>query len=204
MRHRTKSRREKNEGAAMLVTMLVLLSTTALAVFAVHSTTFEIRAAGHARQGMQSQYLGETGLNAAMTMVDNEGVQALRYLIDRQTAEFGAPILEPMEPNLAPSKKGYRVYVSDLDTRSTTPLVEGSLSSMGSRYPFEPTFVVDVNDQYRSVQAIPGQRADGHGRLMYLHATYTSRGRMRLGLGSEPYEAASDGRAYARSGPAGQ
>jgi len=191
----------------MLVTMLVLLSSTALAVYAVHSTTFEIRAAGHARQGMQSQYLGETGLNSAMAMVDAQGVDAVLWAMRQQTAAGITHELKPLEPNLAENKEGYRIY--DIDIPSPVEMADaeslGSTTSSGfARAPYDPNFVVDINDHYESVRATPGERADGHGRIRYVHMTYTARGRLVLRSGSDRYEAAPNGRAYGLTGPTGR
>lgn len=198
---------KRNEGAAMLVTMLVLLSSTALAVFAVHSTTFEIRAAGHARQGMQSQYLGETGLNSAMAMVDYQGVDAVLWAMRQQNAEGIKPDMHPHEPDLLQDKQGYRIY--HVDIPSTVAVADAeSLAAHGPgtdpRAPYDPNFVVDINDHYESVRATPGERADGHGRVRYVHMTYTARGRLVLRSGSDRYEAASNGRAYGLTGPTGR
>ena len=193
----------------MLVTMLVLLSCTALAVFAVHSTTFEIRAAGHARQGMQSQYLGETGLNSAMAMVDAQGVDAVLWAMRQQTEAGITTTLSPLEPELGENKEGYRIY--DVDIPSTLEMADAeSLAAPGPggmlspRAPYDPNFVVDINDHYESVQTTPGERADGHSRLRYVHMTYTARGRLVLRSGSDRYEAASNGRAYGLTGPSGR
>ncbi len=202
----------------MIVVMLVLLTTTALGVFAVHSTTFEIQASGHARQGMQSQYLAETGLNAGFAMMDRMGPRALLYSIEQQQElGFDKPTLSPYEPDLADDKSGYRMYLRDLESFGTGLPVDVE-SIGGNRQPYGASFVVDVNDHYTYTGAMEGNRSDGYGRLQYLHATYTSRGRLRIdsarvGFGDttsvsadlrEFHEAATDARAHGVSGPFGR
>jgi hypothetical protein len=209
------NKNRSREGGAMIVVMLILLTSTALAVFAVHATTFEMQASGHARQGMQSQYVAETGLNAGLAMIDRMGPQALLYSMERnqQESSRSGRELEPYEPDLAADKTGYRMYLQDLTSFGTGAPVD--MESIGTRQAYEPTFMIDINDHYTYVGALEGNRSDGYGRLQFLHATYTARGRMQLSAGDttstagaiedrQYHEAATDGRAHGVSGPFGR
>lgn len=208
----------------MIIVMLVLLAATALAIFAVHATTFELRAAGHGREAMQSQFLAESGLVAALAMVDQNGPQSILYTMQRtrEDSTLSMPTLMPYEPELAPGKEGYRLYLDDLATYGSflpadpEGLYGPAAATDASKQIYQPTFMVDINDHYAYTGAIAGHRSDGYGRLQYLHATYTARGRMRLNpaLGADPtdpdlldsegraiHELASDARAHAVTGP---
>ena len=216
---RTRKRRPdpKREGAVMLVVMLVMLAVTALAVFAVHSTGFELRASGHVRQAMQARSVAQTGLQATLSVADDIGPQAILHSIEEtaRLSEVDRPVMTPFEPELDPSKDGYRIYSQDMGTYTTTggsPVLRESFgASGGARQPYLPSFTVDVNDHYITQRAIPGQRADGLGQMRFLHATYTARGRMRLATGDydalrstdprEYHEAIGGSRAYGISGP---
>ena len=204
------------EGGAMIVVMLVLLAATALATFAVHTTTSELRAAGHAREGMQAQYLAESGLGAALAVMDQRGPQAFLYAIEQTSADstLTKPVMMPFEPDLAADKDGYRMYLDDIDAYGGLAVADAEILSE-SRQVYQPTFIVDINDHYRYTMPIAGHRSDGYGRLQYLQATYTSRGRMRLdpSLGvTDPtdaegralHELATDARAQAVTGPFGR
>lgn len=53
-------RRQREEGAVMLIVMLILMVSTATAAVSVHATRYELQAAGHARQAMQTKYVSES------------------------------------------------------------------------------------------------------------------------------------------------
>lgn len=211
-----KTTQNRQEGGAMIVVMLVLLAATALATFAVHTTTSELRAAGHAREGMQSQYLAESGLNAALAVMDQRGPQSFLFAIDQtRSGGLAMPTLMPFEPELAADKDGYRMYLDDLAAYGGLAVADEEILSE-TRSVYEPTFMVDINDHYRYTMPIAGHRSDGYGRLQYLQATYTSRGRMRLDAaatgatdptdaeGRALHELATDARAQAVTGPYGR
>ncbi len=192
----------------MLIVMLVLLMTTATAVFAVHATTFEIRAAGNTRQAMQTHYLAEMGLEASLAKVDHMGPSAILTAMYASTAprtqDFG-------EPPMLPDKHGYRLLTPDFVDPASNPVI-GVESMGGSHQPYEPNVVIDLNDDYVYTGAIAGHRSDGYGRLQFMHGTYSAHGRARLATGdvtssgdTRPYhETAADARAEALSGPFGR
>ena len=61
----------------MLGVMLVVLMVTATAMFAVYSTTYELRSAGTFRQAMQTQYIAEGGISTGMALVDTMGAGSI-------------------------------------------------------------------------------------------------------------------------------
>ena len=62
-RPRARRRPRQEQGAVMIVVMLVLLAATASAVFAVHSTSYELRASGFQRQGLSPVSISGGGLS---------------------------------------------------------------------------------------------------------------------------------------------
>ncbi len=199
---------QKKEGAAMLVVLLILLMSTATAVFAVHSTSTEVRAAGFWRMSLQTQYLGETGALAAMSWVDRFGAPALLSAMRRTTTSGAVLDMSPFEPALAAGKEGYRMYPDDFTGLAIAP-VENEV--IGPRAAHQPFFMVDVYDTHIYTGVVAGNRSDGASRLRFLGATYTSRGRVRVpgeaGTATDPRpfnEGASDARARGVSGPFGQ
>jgi hypothetical protein len=219
---RSKSTRPapEREGAAMFVVMLVLLMTTGVAIFAVHTTTAEIRAAGAARQALQTQYVAESGLMAAIAYSDVIQPAGVDHSL-QSSVPGGAPYMSQFfEPELQAGKHNYRLYLSDMTTSAApagfpieTDAARGP--SLG-RTALAPWFIVDINDDHIYTAPIAGHRSDGAGSLQFMAATYTSRGRTRVpaAVGTDvprstgdtrPYlEGAADARAYVVLGPYGR
>lgn len=210
----------------MLVVMLVLLTTTALAVFAIHTTTTEVRAAGYHRMSAQAQEVGESGVVAAHAWIDIFGPESLQAAMAGSTRIGGANphrVPQPYEPALRLDQEGYRLYPTDfvqlMRTRPGAVDLDAPLMSPrdlgGTSRLYAPTVVVDVYDSYRFTGVLAGFRSDGHSLLRFLCATYTSRGRLRLTdatgapvaevpIEGDPqlfHEASSDARARGVSGP---
>jgi len=202
---------QKREGAAMLVTMLVLLMSTATAVFAVHATQYEIRSAGAGRQALQTQYVGETGGVAAIQWLDQYGPRALEAVM--QSTVLPPVFMTPFfEPELAPGKQDYRLYLTDFTATSTSNWPIETDSTRGpslGRTVLTPSFIVDFNDNYKYTATLPGQRADGYGALHFLGVTATSHGRTEVAADYQNtaydtrlyHEGASDARAFLVAGP---
>lgn len=196
----------KREGMAMLIVMLVLLAATATATFAMHATTYEMRASGYGRQALQTRFVAESGLQGGIAAVDAMSPASLEPAMTRSTP----PILVPFEPNLLPGKYGYRMYLADFAT--TTPPIEtdpARTPSLGPYTAYRPQFILDINDSYTFTRPIAGDRADGSGALRFLAATYTSRGRTPVtgsdyrtaGDTRDYHEGAADARAHVVLGP---
>ena len=185
----------KRKGAAMLIVMLMLLSGTATAMFAIHATTSEIRSSGYARQALQAEYVADAALTTAMANVDFHGPAAMVSAL--QLTEGNTTDMPGSEPDILVGRRNYRIYMADycVDTASGSacsqsqqvtqaedqdnlqgPLPRNSVG--GERQPFRPDFAVDVNDDYVFTAVLAGNRSDSGSRLRYLAATYTARGRM--------------------------
>src|SRR5690606_34704144 len=193
---RTKSarRHEREEGAVMLVVMLVLLMITATATFAIHATTTEVRAAGYGRTAMQTGYLGELALVGAMDWVDRAGPGTLVELLERERSKAPSArvSVSHFETPLSEQQVAYRLYMEDLavpgaaiippgpdDTAGVDPsLVPADV--LGTRSAYAPLVLVDVYDAHVYTGVMPGYSAGGGATYRHLRATYTARGRARL------------------------
>jgi hypothetical protein len=184
-------RGQRQEGAAMLVVMLVLLAATATASFAFHATSFEVRAAGNHRMMMQTGYVAEAALVSSIAMAEQMG-PALGMAMEANTI---LAVYEPFERNPT-DPETYRFYLTDFPV--ATPPIETSFSapaepSYGNFNRFRPFFVVDANDKYDAACGIPGMPVG----TMCVYATFTARGRMQLQLGgASEAAAAGEYRAY--------
>lgn len=211
------TRAKRQQGAAMLIVMLVLLMATAIAVFSVHATSYEIRAAGHMRRAMQTQHVAESGAIGALAWVDRWGPPALLRAMTRtseahrSSGEEALSLSEFHEPELADGKDGYRMFLEDLQTDDGIPIDRETLG--GGAQAYDAQIYVDVYDVYTTTRTLPGYRSDGRGEVKFMRATYTSRGRTRVAAGDvreddttvqrEYHEGASDARAHGLSGPFG-
>ncbi len=169
----------------MLIVMTILLVTTALAIFAVHSTTVEIRSAGHSRQTMQTRYVAEGGLLAAASMLEQAGPEALMVTFE-ETEDGTSRVLGANEAATLAGRGLQRIELSEF---VGAPGVIGSpietqagFESLGTSMGYAPDFVVDVTDM-RVVPALPGMlpgyRVDGDSGFVFVAASYTGRGRTR-------------------------
>ena len=126
--------RRSEEGAAMLIVMLILLMVTGTASFAIHATGFEMRASGYNRQAVQTRYVGETGARAAMAWVDHYGppcavVEAIRRT--KGMSSYRALKMAPFEPELSPNKDAYRISERDFAGMSAPPMSSTALGPAG-------------------------------------------------------------------------
>lgn len=204
----------------MLIVMLIILMATATAFFAIHATAYEIRASGHVRQAVQTQYIAETGAVGAMSLVDEQGPvafqKAMRHASEDNRQASGAntplPLEQFGEPDLAPDMEGYRMTLAEMQNdQGVQPVDRDDIG--GAHQAYAPALYVDVYDKFAWTGNVAGERADGYGRLEYMRATYTSRGRTRVAGGDvkgslaqdtrDYHEGADDARAHGLSGPYG-
>jgi len=182
----------REEGAAMLVTMLVLMMVTATGVFAVHSTSYEIRASGHSRQLMRTQYIAENGLGATLAWVDQYQASGLHRVLERSTdIQLGATALDlaPFEPPMVGGKRAHRFYQEDFDNLNVPGIPAGEWQAdnvdLGVDSLYTPFVLVDVYDDHEPMFTPPGSDASPDGTLRYLGSVVTSRGRTRIGDGND-------------------
>jgi hypothetical protein len=196
----------EREGAAMLVTMLVLLMATAAGMFGVHAASFEIRAAGAQRQRLQAQYVAETGILATRAYIDISPTSHANAI----EAPDGTPqVMAPFEPPLVAGKNSLRFYLGDITSAVGTAPVDQD--AVGPSSAHEPQIYVDVNDNHKPPTPIVGANAAEEGELRFIRWTFTSRGRLQVrpaigeitvpGDSHQFHEGASDARSHIVTGP---
>lgn len=201
----------KQEGAAMLLVLMILLMSTATATFAIQSTTTEMRSAGHSRQALQTQYIAETGVGASTAKIDEYSPSAFVRVL--QSAP--APDVSAYEPPLV-NTQGYRVMLQDFPSTDPNvdnlnpgdPLPDGAavqVGADGSLGPVvhQPDFVVDMNDVRNVPCLTPGQRAGGGNSLSCMKMTLTSRAETQVPGNVDAMNGASNARAWIMVGPIG-
>lgn len=175
----------------MLIVMLVVLMVTATAMFAVYSTTYELRSAGTFRQAMQTQYIAEGGISTGMALIDTMGAGSIDQAMQRVPVAAGRQFARE-EPAYSVSTPHFRVYMADFATLPSVvaPPVEGNTaatggSSLGSYLAYQPTFLIDMDDSYRPGRSIAGMSVTGDSPVSYRVWTMTSRGRTAPPTGQE-------------------
>lgn len=177
----------------MLVVMLVVLMVTATAMFAVYSTTYELRSAGTFRQAMQTQYIAEGGISTGMALVDTMGAGSIDQAMQRVPTPAGRQFTRE-EPAYSVSTPHFRVYMADFATLPSviaqpveTSIAATGGSSLGNALAYQPNFIIDIDDAYRPGRAIAGMSVTGDSPVSYRVWTMTSRGRTALPMGQESY-----------------
>jgi hypothetical protein len=177
-------KRARREGAVMLVVMLVVLMVTATGMFAVYSTTYELRSAGTYRQSMQTDYLAEGGIATAMALVDTLGAGSIDVAMQRVPTQAGRQFAVE-EPAYAMATPHFRVYLSDFGTMQgviAQPVEWNPMSasgpSLGAGQASLPDMIIDWDDAYRPGRAIAGMSVTGDSVVSYRVWTITARGRM--------------------------
>ncbi len=195
-KHPTRSSRDRRhasrrEGAVMLVVMLVVLMVTATGMFAVYSTTYELRSAGTFRQAMQTQYVAEGGVSTGMALIDTMGAGSIDLAMQRVPVAAGRQFARE-EPAYGQSTPHFRVYMADFTTLPSVVAqpVEGNVaasggSSLGSALAYGPDFLIDMDDSYRPGRSIAGMSVTGDSPVSYRVWTITSRGRTRPPTGQD-------------------
>lgn len=186
-------RRESTRGAAMLVTMLVILATTSTGIFAFYSSGYELRTAGYARTAAQTHYVAEGSIAAAVGEFDR--LQGAVVRAAQTPGTFPTPIApDPGIGDLPVARQrrtwGYRFLmgdfvnvqqpvidvIDDADAASLGPGTGDGTPGAGTRV---PSFAVDVNDLMLTQQPVPGASASGIGiASTYVNVTYTGRGQV--------------------------
>lgn len=206
----------------MIVVLLVVIMSTAVATVAIHSATSEVRASGHMRRSLETKNISESAITAAMALVDEIQPKTLLEAIQRSDNQ---PTVT-YEPDLANGQRAYNILMKDFQNVqgvTSTPLNEDNMASnatgnssniLNSGNAFEHDFSVDVTDYRRFRKKMVGERVDGLGSFYYIYASFTARGRTRVKSSVAPNgdvtlendpralnESASDARANVVAGP---
>lgn len=220
--------RKKQEGAALLVVLMIVMVGTVSAVFSAATVSHEVRGTGFARRQMQTRYTAKAGLIAAMDWFDIFGPNTVRdILINRgpaESIEFECDVdngetCYPEVP-MAPGRRAYRLYrehFEQLQTAGIDPLMVNDPfeqgTSFGDNTAVAPFVTVDIYDERIINKLVPGAAAQGGTKFKYMRTTLTSRARARVTGGDKPHkpsasdmgrernETGADYRAYIVSGP---
>ncbi|MCA9580186.1 MAG: hypothetical protein KC416_00245 [Myxococcales bacterium] len=166
----------------MMVVMLVLAAATASAVFAVHTTSYELRAAGYQRQTMQADYASETALHSALAMVNAIDPKIIEMLRSDTDTSVDSCANEPDLP-----EDGVRLSITSFeDVTGNSPLDREALG--GDRQSYEPYFFVCVYDIRDQQFAEAGESLTTTRQRQ----TYTAYSFLRLDLDDDPTNQAED------------
>jgi hypothetical protein len=201
--------KRREEGAVMIVTMLVVLMITATGAYAMLNTSYEIKGSGFVRSAAQAQYVSEAGAYGTMEWLDQVGPVNLMSVIARTSVlNAGQPIDFTVfnEPRLVPGQLVHRLFTDDLNMNVLVKTISREHTGPELLMPSHPAeIIVDLTDIRRVTMPVAGARADGGVGLAQLSMAVTSRGRLRLAGGGTNNvllsETASDTRAYIVSVP---
>lgn len=205
-RPRTHSRKRSEEGAVMLVVMLILLTATALAGVSLQATQYELRAAGFDRTATQTQYVSESAMATTLSWIDATALD--RTIMQHiglwnntnapDVGLFGEPVLTPA--NRQDSNRTQWSQQARLTNVTLPPItMPGSnndpIGTFGPKSSYSPgtedpgvtnaalsDYVVDLYDCRRLTGAgTPGSQVNTSGsgaiREVQLYCVVTARGR---------------------------
>lgn len=203
---RISTRARSEEGAVMLVVMLILLTATALAGVSLQATQYELRAAGFERSAVQTQYVSEAAMATTLSWVDVTSLSG-DFLVhidvwntnkNPNLAQFGEPTLTAQ--NRQDANRTQWIQQARLTKVNLPPItMAGSdndpIGTFGPRSNYHPgtedkdvkdaalsDYVVDMYDcQPLTVSGTPGsqvnQTGSGTAREIQYYCVVTARGR---------------------------
>jgi hypothetical protein len=203
------ARNPREEGAVMIVTMLVVLMITGTGAYAMLNTSYEIKGSGFVRSAAQAQYASEAGAYGTMEWLDRVGPVNLMSVIARTVAMNAVPMdfLAFNEPRLVPGQLAHRLFTQDLNMDIVQTITRENTGPQVLTPTHPAMVIVDLTDIRRVTMPVAGARSDGGVGLAQLGMAVTSRGRLRRN--GDPStdvtilqdETASDTRAYIVSVP---
>lgn len=171
--------RGREEGLVMLIVLLVIGMVTATGLFALKTSTLELRASGHVRRGMQTEYVADGMGQAAVSAVFAMGTENLLAKLRRDRAENSdtAVSVLGLEPEYTTNQQDVgRLNPTDL------ALVGANATTTDMLGPHEPSTAVswvDINDVYVTQLNRAGERAGDGAPAVQMHIVYTARTRLR-------------------------
>ena len=170
----------REHGLVMLVTLLVLMMMSATALFAMHTSSLELRASGHSRRAMQAEYVSEGTARTAMAVVATMGSETLLYKLRRDRELAGGSGGNPEMQGLEATYDANQFDVGRL-TEGDFNLV-GTMTTQDQLGPHEAGEAVrwvDVNDVYVTQLNRAGERSGDGAPAVMMHIVYTARARLR-------------------------
>lgn len=202
-----KKHKRSEEGAVMLVVMLILLTATALAGVSLQATQYELRAAGFDRTAVQTQYVSEAAMSTTLSWIDTTSLdRSIMQHIDvwNKTAKgpdvglFGEPSLTTtnrQDSNRTQWSQQSRLTAVTLPPITVTNASNDPIGTFGPKSTYTPgtedpnitnpavsDYVVDMYDCRRLTGAgTPGSQVNTSGsgaiRQFQLYCVVTARGR---------------------------
>ncbi len=226
---RSRNDRQKQEGAALFIVLMIVMVGTASAVFSASSVAHEVRGTGFARQQMQTRYAAKAGLIAALDWFDIFGPETVRNLMLAPGGNEGVLFTCPVgggtcypEVPMANNRRAYRLYPEHFSELKATGGGPGLLigdpytknDSFGQNSALAPVVTIDIYDE-RIISKLPaGAAAQGGTKFKYMRTTLTARARAQVDTNTlvsgdlqdtddprQRNETAADYRAYVISGP---
>jgi hypothetical protein len=166
----------------MLVVLLVLLMSTATATFAVHSTTMEIRSAGHYRESVQARGVAEGAVLATLEYMDALGPAVMYQQLIRNQVQ-ATESLAPEEITVGRTQNVFRLsdasFVGGVDVAEAPIETDpADVPSLGPGVFLQPRFTSDLTDTHACFRMDAGRRADGRSSMQYLCGVVTARARL--------------------------
>lgn len=190
----------------MLIVMLLLLSATAVATFAIQSTSYEIKAVGGNKLFVQAETASDIALDSVFALVEAKGPESIDEYLQRRPVymENEAPFNTFDEPkkrferkdgrgtNLAPcgidpalstNARATRIPISEIASYQGALPVD--MESLGARTgiaaAYYPTFYVCAYDQMILETPTAGQELGTNAAKNARRVTLTAQSYLKLG-----------------------
>ncbi|MCA9578065.1 MAG: hypothetical protein R3B40_20165 [Polyangiales bacterium] len=177
----------RERGLVMLVVLLVLMMISGVAIFAMHTSSLELRASGHSRRAMQAEYVSEGTAFTAQAAVATMGSETLLHKL-RRDRELGVSAGVGGTPEMQGLETDYST--NQFDVGRLTPAdftllggVPTTTDQLGPHEPGEAVRWVDVNDVYVTQLNRAGERSGDGAPAVQMHIVYTARARLRPAAG---------------------
>jgi hypothetical protein len=224
--HTRRPRQRSEEGAVMLVVMLILLTVTAMAGVSFQASQYDLRSAGNNRSALQTQYVSEAAMSTTLSWVDATSLDRslMLHIGSWNLLELPPDMMWFAEPRLTAanrqdSNRTQWIQQKMLTKVTLPPLtVPGAdndpIGTFGPRVQTHPgtqerldpkkevsDYVVDMYDCRRLTGVgSPGSQVNqgGSGTIkeMQLYCVVTARGRSFEWGGADKVWKTADGKAY--------
>lgn len=160
---RAHARRQKREGAALLIVLFILMMSTATAVFAMQSTQFEQRAAGSLQQAMRTKYVAEAATVSVLGLcleLGTTGCADMKQSLDQfnsQRPKFGLPNWGAQETiiQVGPSDLTGSTWLASGALLPSDTTLSDAVAQGGAASPYTPSFVTQMEKW--KVPSLPGE-----------------------------------------------
>ena len=170
----------REHGLVMLVTLLVLMMMTSTALFAMHTSSLELRASGHSRRTYEAECVGEGAAPTGMAGVATRGRETLLYKLRRDRELAGGSGGNPEMQGLEATYDSNQFDVGRLTEGDFTLLgAPTTQDQLGPHESGDAVRWVDVNDVYVTQLNRAGERSGDGAPAVMMHIVYTARARLR-------------------------